>query len=389
VTTGDLLGNGFHLLVVEGGGEVDARPHLQTVALEKLVGVGEMVLTAIVGRDEPEPLLRVESLDRARHLAGGWRRLERRGPCVLCNHAILADARLDPRQANASAAAKEPPRRWARWVHVTTGDLLGNGFLLGDVEGGGEVDAQPNLQTVALEKLVGVHEEVLAAAVGRDEPKALLLVECLDGARRLAGGWHRLERRGPCVLRNHAALAAAGRAHAERRFGLDGGHRAVGVQVAAGHLLRDRLGLGVVILGHERHSRADGQRVALEQVDGVDEVVVASVHGDEAEAPLDVEGLDGAPHHAGRHHAARRDRGRADASRGRCPREGLRALRGGGQPPHHPHGGRWREPRRGTRHAARVGVRAGDFLRDGLHLGRVVRWREDDTPARRQRVAVE
>ena len=148
----------------------------------------------------------------------------------------------------------------------------------------------------------------------------------------------------------------------------------------------------MVKLGHEGHAPADGQRVSVEQVGGVDEVVLAAVHRDEAEAPLHVEGLDRAPDHAARHDRGLAHLGRADGSRRRHPGERLHAARRRGrcgQPPHHSHGGRWRQPGRDAGHAARVGVCSGDLLRDGLHLGWVVRGLEDDASANRQRVAVE
>jgi len=50
--------------------EEEEEAHLQTVALEQLMGVDEVVLAAAVRRDEAEALLHVEGLDGTRGLAG-------------------------------------------------------------------------------------------------------------------------------------------------------------------------------------------------------------------------------------------------------------------------------------------------------------------------------
>ena len=48
----------------------------------------------------------------------------------------------------------------------------------------------------------------------------------------------------------------------------------------------------MVVRGHKDHTRADGQRVAIEQVVDVDEAVCVPVHSDETVALLLIEGLD-------------------------------------------------------------------------------------------------
>ncbi len=190
---------GLHPAVALGGLEQDPLALLEGAVPAVVHDRGEVhehVVAAVVGRDEPEALLGVEepdgALDGAAGAAGGAGRLAARG--LAAGPAVVTPVVAPVVTAGlAGGGAVDLDRRAAQRAHPVglQPALTGAGLVL---HPGTLVEAaEPTAVLDGRE----VHEDVLTAVVGADEPEPLLRVEPLHEPLRHAllllpaAPWHR------------------------------------------------------------------------------------------------------------------------------------------------------------------------------------------------------